>query len=689
MSASVPRWSAWLFGSAVFVSAFQLFQVQPLISKAILPWFGGTPGVWTTCMLFFQVVLFAGYAYAHLVSRRLPIPFQAGVHVALLAGALATLSILPESDWKPTGDESPLLLIVSLLGATVGLPYFLLSTTGPLLQRWYSLVFPERSPYRLYALSNTGSLLALLTYPFVLEPNLPISQQCGWWQWGFWLFAGLCIACLARLSMSVASGSASAPASGRKANQAPDPNSSRYALWFFLAMVPSAMLLATTNQVCQGVAAVPFLWVAPLSLYLMSFILCFDSERWRLRLFWSAMMAACVLAFGWLFIFEYTVSLAPQVVVHFGALFALCMVCHGELARLRPAARHLTAFYLVLAGGGAAGSLCVAVVAPLLFNDYWEFYLCLAAGCGVAIVTWWHARGMIGPKRRPNTLSLAAAMLLVAIVGVMFADRWQQNALAIDVDRNFYGVLRTERVRNGQLTVAVLRNGGIIHGVQYQSPEYEREPTSYYSRGSGVGVAAAVLADRPHPLRIGAVGLGIGTVAAYGRAGDVIRFYEINPADVRMAQDHFTYILHSGADIQMVLGDARLSLERESPQEFDLLILDAFVGDAVPTHLLTREAMELYLRHLKPDGIIAVHVSNMHIALHPVVAGLAAEFQLSDRAIDNPGGGKLGHPSSSWILLTRDAATFDDPRLAGHRSSASFRRVLWTDDYSNVFSLLR
>lgn len=686
MSVSAPARATWLFCCAVFVSAFLLFQVQPLISKAILPWYGGTPSVWTTCMLFFQVVLFAGYAYAHLVSARLPVRLQAGAHLALLVGAVLLLRILPSTAAKPADVHAPVLQIVQLLAATVGLPYFILSTTGPLLQRWYSLVFPLRSPYRLYALSNAGSLLALLSYPFVFEPWLGMSQQARWWQWGFWAFAGLCAACIARLLHSTRQTrerARSTPAA------APRPAFRRLALWFILALAPSAMLLATTNQVCQNLAVVPFLWVAPLSLYLLSFILCFDSDRWYWRRSWSAAMGACVLAFGWMFIFESAVSLWTQIAVYFGTLLAMCMVCHGELARMRPPPEHLTEFYLTLSAGGAGGGLFVAVLAPLLFSDYWEFHLCLAIGCGAAIATFFHAQRWVGGDRRTPLPALVAAILLLAGVGVMWLDRWQQHAAAIDVDRNFYGVLRAEHVDRNGIQLTVLRNGGIIHGLQFRRPEFQREPTSYYSRTSGVGRVAAVLAERAQPLRIGVVGLGVGTVAAYGRAGDTIRFYEINPADVRMAQAHFSFVSDSAADVEFVVGDARLSLEREPPQQFDLLILDAFLGDAVPTHLLTRQAMEVYLRHMRDDGIIAIHVSNMHFDLYPVAAGLAAEFDLTLRAIDDPGGGALGHPSSSWVLLARDANALSDARLTGRSRRRTTDRVLWTDDHSNAFELLR
>jgi hypothetical protein len=693
--ASTAVRSTWLFCAAVFVSAFLLFQVQPLISKAILPWFGGTPSVWTTCMLFFQVVLFAGYAYAHLVTARLPVRLQAALHVLLIGVALTVLHILPTADWKPSGEKSPIWQIVQLLFATVGLPYFVLSTTGPLLQRWYSLTFPERSPYWLYSLSNAGSLLALLSYPFVFEPLAAMSQQGRWWQWGFWIFAVLCGASIVRLMTSGAQSSMS-PAESPSASSAPRPGASQYAVWFILALAASAMLLATTNQVCQDVAVVPFLWVAPLSLYLLSFILCFDSDRWYRRDLWAPATTLLVVCVCWMQVYGQRTWLPLQVAVYFGALFAMCMVCHGELARMRPAPRHLTAFYLTLSAGGAGGGLFVALLAPLVFPDFWEFQMCLAAGTIIGLVTFYHSRGWIGPNERPPVFWTGLAILLLSVVGVVFTDRLTEHSRAEAVVRNFYGVLKvdTEPLKAesqgaSKVLLKTLRNGRILHGAQYIEDGWINVPTTYYSHSSGVGRAALMLAERGRPMRMGAVGLGVGTMAAYGGPGDVIRFYEINAADVQMAQDHFTFIKDAPAKVEFAVGDARLSIENEEPQQYDLLVLDAFSGDAIPTHLLTREAMEQFLRHMQPDGIIAVHVSNLHFDLRPVVAALADEFQLATVAIDDRGRERPGDLSSRWILLSRDSAVLKHPRFENGITTPPERRVLWTDDFSNLFSVLR
>lgn len=686
MSTPSAARSTWLFAAAVFVSAFLLFQVQPLISKAILPWFGGTPSVWTTCMLFFQVALFAGYAYAHLVCSRLPVRFQAAMHTLLLVAAVALLNILPSADWKPEADDRPVVRIVELLTATVGLPYFILSTTGPLLQRWYSLTFPLRSPYRLYALSNAGSLLALLSYPFAVEPLAAMSTQGRMWQLGFWLFAGLCVACISRL---LASGAAAPSPAARFAAEPQRPTIGRFALWFILALTASATLLATTNQVCQDVAVVPFLWVAPLSLYLLSFILCFDSDRWYRRSLWSAATAALIVAVCWMLVKGHRTFLPIQVAVYFGALFAMCMLCHGELARLRPPPAHLTAFYLTLAAGGAGGGLFVALAAPLLFPDFWEFHLCLAAGIFVSILTYLHHRGWLGSDRRPPMLWTVFAILLLSLIGTVFADKLTEHSRAIAVSRNFYGVLKTEVDQRQGVEMTTLHHGRILHGLQYGKPEWRNVPTTYYGTNSGVGRAAALLAERGRPFRMGVVGLGAGTMAAYGRSGDVVRFYEINEAVVQMARRHFTFLSDTPAEVQIVLGDARLSLEREPPQRYDLLVLDAFSGDAIPTHLLTREALHDCLRHLDPAGLIAVHVSNLHFDLRPVVAALADEFGLASATLDDRGRERIGDRSSRWILLARSPELLNHQSLQDAERDFSGKRVLWTDDFSNLFQVLQ
>ncbi|MCA9027328.1 MAG: fused MFS/spermidine synthase [Planctomycetaceae bacterium] len=675
--------AAALFGVAVFVSAFLLFQIQPLVSKAILPRFGGTPAVWTTCMLFFQVALFGGYLYAHLLTSKVSIRGQVGLHVILIVIAIAMLRVLPEASWKPLEDESPTWQIVMLLGMTVGLPYFLLATTGPLLQRWFHLVLDGQSPYRLYALSNAGSLIALLSYPFLVEPLLELSSQARLWSMGFWCFALLSAGCGWRLWQS----GLSTEYQTQKADRSASPIMRDYVLWFLLAMLASVIYLATTNQVCQDIAVVPFLWVVPLSLYLLSFILCFESDRWYRRRWWALAVSVLILGICALMLFGADVSLLVQVGVYFGMMFAVCMMCHGEVVRLRPSPRHLTAFYLVLSAGGAGGGLFVAVIAPKVFPDFWELHLgLLAAGLCAARVLFDDQQSDASDVR-PPLLSAAVVVVLSVAIGTLFVESITNYRNAVALVRNFYGVLEVEQDTIDNATV--LRHGQIIHGLQLHSGGMQQVPTTYYVRRSGIGRAIQVLQSRKQQLRVGLVGLGVGTLAAYGRPGDEFRFYEINPDVDWLAHEYFTFIDASPADVTTVLGDARLSLASESQQYFDLLVLDAFAGDAIPTHLLTREAFTEYLRHLNENGILAVHISNLHFDLRPVTDALSEAHQLASVTIAVPEHQNPVDPSSEWVLMAREKAVLDAEPLRHDVPPPQPQRVLWTDSFSNLFQVLK
>ncbi len=688
------RGTVVLFAMTVFISAFLLFQIQPLISKAILPWFGGTPSVWTTCMLFFQTLLCGGYTYSHLLTDRLPTRWQAMLHVTLLAVTLAFLNILPSIAWKPDGNESPTLRIALLLLSTVGLPYFVLSTTGPLLLRWYSLVEPGTSPYRLYALSNAGSLLALLSYPFLFEPLMRLSIQANSWSIGFCVFAALCVGCVLRL-WKLPQGEQSRP----EAVKSTEPKSRRiqfgtYVVWFLLAMVASTMLLAETNEVCQDVAVIPFLWVIPLSLYLLSFILCFESDRWYRRHWYALSTAVLVLAICWLQSFGSKTFLPMQLAIYFGTLFSICMLCHGELARMRPRAESLTAFYLTLSAGGAGGGLFVGLLAPLIFPAFWELSLGLLATCVIAVIVYADHRGWTTEDKRPPIIWVCLAIALFVGVGLVFSASVMSYTESIAMLRNFYGVLEveTDEIEDA----VVLRHGRIMHGIQLRG--IPSLPTMYYGFNTGVGRSIEELRTRRTPLKIGLVGLGAGTLAAYGKDGDTFRFYEINENVTRLAKEHFTFLKNCPSHIDIIHGDARLVLENESPQHFDLLVLDAFSGDAVPTHLLTREAMQVYLQHLQQDGLIAIHISNLHFDLRRVTDALAAASDLHATTLetapvmDNKTGTQsLIEPGSRWVLLARDAELLNQPRYKQIEAKGPLpadRHVLWTDDFSNLIEVL-
>jgi hypothetical protein len=674
-----------LYAVTVFASAFLLFLVEPVIAKLILPWFGGMPAVWTTCLLFFQGALFGGYAYAHLVSARLKPRMQAAVHGVLLAAACLTLPIIPSDSWKPMGDEEPVTRILLVLCATVGLPFFVLSSTGPLLQRWFSRTQRGGSAYRLYALSNAGSLLALLSYPVGFEWLLGSSTTARIWSLSFAVFAVLCGGCgwiVSRLADGSRPQDATEEQAAASDAAVPSPSWGTRLLWFTLAMVPSVLLLATTNAVCQDVASVPFLWILPLSLYLLSFILCFDSERWYSRVYVMPAAVGVLACESWL---VWAGSLAPialQIFLNFLALFLCAMFCHGELVRRRPHVSHLTSFYLLIAAGGAAGGIFVGVIAPRIFVDYYELQIGLFACAALMLV-------VLGIGRR----LLIGALLLMGLgfYGVLLyrdAQAKRNDAKTLAVDRNFYGVLRVFSDANLYQGVVqpfyVLQNGRIMHGLELLDPALAQLPTTYYGHKSGVGRVLSLPSDKPR--HVGLIGLGVGTLAAYARPGDHYRYYEINAKVEWMARRYFHYLDHCKGDVKVVHGDARLELDRESPQNFDVLVVDAFSGDAIPVHLLTVEAFGTYLRHLAPQGMIAVHISNNWFALRPVVDAIADVHRLATACISDAGMVDAGKVSL-WVLVARDPKRLETAAISKAALPASESRVLWTDDYASLFAV--
>ncbi len=668
-----------LYAITIFLSSFLLFLVQPLIARLILPWFGGTAAVWTTCMLFFQCVLLAGYAYAHATTAKLSPRSQALLHTVLLAVAAATLPILPDPAWKPEGGGEPISRILLLLCATVGLPYLLISSTSPLVQAWFSRTRPGANPYRLFAVSNFASLLALVGYPLFVEPNLTNGQQVYGWSWMFAGFAVICAA-LAWLASS-AQPVVAAEVVGVDA-EGPPPAGKDIALWLALSATGSVMLLAITNHITQNVAAIPMLWLAPLTLYLLTFILCFEGQGlYRPKWWWPAVLVA-VGGMAWLLIDpDHQFDLFVQLGVFLGGLFVVCMFCHGELYRLRPANRHLTAFYLWVSVGGALGGLFVAVIAPLAFKAYYELGLGLVACAVLAAVLY----------RQLNRVALAAsfAVLLGATGAVVYDGFKFQDYVRLSV-RNFYGVLRVKEYgMEGEAEhLRRLLHGTIMHGEQYLTGAARRDLTSYYQVTSGIGKAIAAKQEAG-PVRVGVIGLGIGTLAGYGRAGDVYRFYDINPAVVVIAREEFRYLGDSAAKVEIALGDARLTLEREAPEKFDVLAVDAFSSDSIPVHLITKEALAVYLKHMKPYGIIAFHVSNRFLNLGPVVGRLAKEAGVF--AVNVYEKGEEDKTQSDWVLVSRDPKALEAKVIKDVSEPVDERPTwrLWTDDYNNLVQILK
>jgi hypothetical protein len=736
-----------LYAITIFLSAFLLFQVQPLIAKIILPWFGGSAAVWSAAMLFFQLVLLAGYAYAHVSIRFLKAKQQMMTHVTLLLASCAVLPILPSETWKPSESGDPTLRILMLLIATIGLPYFLLSSTSPLLQAWYVRRSGSRMPYRLFALSNFGSMLALISFPFLIEPHLTSRWQAYSWSFGYVAFALVCT-----LAAWV-SRDERAPVKATPVEPAPRPRLADLALWVSLAAVASILLVSITTHLSQNVAPIPLLWVLPLALYLATFMIAFESDKLYHR---GVMFVLLVPIFYYMSrdLYEDSGNLHIKylIPVFSGGLFLCCMLCHGELARRRPAPQYLTLFYLMVSLGGALGGTFVALIAPRIFPSNLELPLAMGACAVLGSMVMWDA--VFNRPRRwlavlfmvvslaavaaalffplepgsPTALHLhyqqaliAAACSIAGAIIILFgtahpAGRWTLRVgllLAVGlllgflarkerdnqqgfrlVVRNFYGVLHVkdnDSASNDEYTDRSLLHGTINHGSQILDEPLRYKSTSYYGEDSGVGRAIRAVQKRG-PVRVGVVGLGAGVLSNYGRPGDFYRIFEINPLVPRIAQTEFSFYPHSPADKRILMGDARLTMERIDSLHLDLLAVDAFSSDAIPVHLLTREALAVYFRHLKPDGILALHISNRYLDLEPVCKGGADFFNKSAMTVTDDGEEAPYLSASTWVLLTSGTEIFNDDAFKNAdiqpaKTKPNFRA--WTDDYSNVFQILK
>jgi hypothetical protein len=673
-----------LYATTIFLSAFLLFQVQPLIAKIILPWFGGSAAVWSAALMFFQLLLLGGYAYAHGLIRYLKPRAQMAVHVTLLAISCALLPILPSPAWKPSAAGDPTFRILALLTATVGLPYFLLSTTSPLLQAWYVRRSSRAMPYRLFALSNFGSMLALVSFPFLFEPHLTSRQQAYAWSGAYILFVLLCAT-----AAWMGRGEGAAPAETARAAPAAPPSLAQLLLWVSLAACASTLLIAVTTHLTQNVAPIPLLWVIPLALYLASFILAFESDRVYRRWIFLPWLAPMLALMAYL---VYSSSGNAPITLMIPAfafgLFICCMVCHGELSHRKPAVRYLTLFYLMVSLGGALGGVFVALVAPRVFHSYLELPIGLVACAVLAAFVLWNVQM---PKIGARPLRIALVIGVAVLAGSLAREESLSSAGYRLLARNFYGVLRVRDDARGVFPARVLLHGTITHGAQLLDEGLRYRATTYYGPDSGVGRALRALQARG-PIRVGLIGLGAGVLSNYGRPGDVYRIYEINPLVERIAQTEFTFYAHSPADKRILLGDARLVLERQDAQQFDLLVVDAFSSDAIPVHLLTHEALALYFRHLRPDGVLALHVTNRYLDLVPVCARGARDFGRAAMVVEDQGDEAGYLSSSTYCLIASNPAWFQSASFATADimpavAPPGFRP--WTDDYSNIVQILR
>jgi hypothetical protein len=736
-----PRRLPLLFAAALFTSAALLFLVQPLAARLVLPLLGGTPAVWTTCMLFFQATLLLGYLYAHATPAWLGERKQAAVHLAVLLLPWLVLPLALPAHWPAPDPQMPVPWLLGVLLVTVGLPFFAVATTGPLLQRWFAATgHPAgRDPYYLYAASNLGSLLGLLAYPLLLEPLLPLGEQG--WAWAAWYaaFLVLCGACAWALWRSPAPAEAKVNPGRAAVPPAPPPGWPRRLRWLLLAFVPSSMLLSVTLHLSTDVAAIPLLWVVPLALYLLTFVLAFarrplvpaaTAARWLPLV---ALVAVLVL------LSEATEPAALLIPLHLAVLGAVGLFCHTSLAEDRPPAARLTEFYLWLSVGGALGGVFNALVAPHVFRGVAEYPIVLVLACALRPASadadakgkkrpWWPdvvlplalgaaTAGLVLAVQAlhllpPGQASVAAMFAVPAVFCYTFLARPLRFALGLAAlllagglyqgvygtaefrARSFFGVHRV--TIDPTHTFRMLIHGNTVHGQQFLDPARHGEPLNYYHRTGPVGRLIHALNESGRLRRVGVVGLGAGALCCYAQKGQEWTFYEIDPVVMRIAQDpeHFTYWSDCAVRPELVTGDARLTLA-QSPQRYDLLVIDAFSSDAIPVHLLTREALKVYGDHLADGGVLAFNVSNRYLDLVPVLGDLAADHDppLTCLACDDRDvtaeERRDGKSPSQWVMMTR----------GGREVTAGLRgwipvpprrgRRVWTDDYFNLLGAFK
>jgi len=684
-----------LYGATIALGSFLLFSVEPMAAKQLLPALGGSSAVWLTCLFFFQTMLLAAYAYAFwaLHSKRLQGRRFATIHLVLTAIAVGSLALRSHRGLEAA--SYPATAIFFTLLATIGLPFFLLGTTTPLLQAWLAMRERRPVPYGLFALSNLSSLAALVAYPAWFEPHLTLHAQRGAWEIGFAVYAAL----YATVTVQIRGWEGSTkPETVVGLDDDIDENETgenktefgtaigarwRRVLWFALPAVAAMQLCAVTSHLTQNIAAIPLLWVVPLGVYLLSFVLAFEFAGLYRRWLLVRLLAVLLASLGYLLSkTAMDVPILLSIGFFVSELLLACWFLHAELYALRPAgSRAATAFYLLIAAGGAAGTFFVAVLSPLLFRSNYDLPIAFALTAAAALaVTWasgWQQRMLWGVG-----VLLACALL----VGLRIA--YGHDSLVRL--RSFYGTLQVRQTHEPPqaVTVRTLVNGSIQHGVQWFADGFRKMPMSYYAEDSGVGLALRLCCgDRTR--KIGVVGLGAGTLAAYGRSGDTMEFYEINPQVEDVARETFTYLRDSQSAITLTGGDARISLTRESPRRFDVLVVDAFSGDAIPVHLLTKEAMTLYRSHMAPDGIIAFHVSNQYLTLEPVIGRLAEAQGMEAATVETQANAARGEFQATWVLVSERREFFALPEIERVAVPVAAGGALWTDDYSSLLPLVR
>jgi hypothetical protein len=685
---------------SVFISAFLVFQIQPIISKIILPWFGGGASIWTTCMLFFQFFLLVGYLYAYILTKILKEKYQIVVHLVCLLFSLFLLPYNIADIQNILISGPPTWAVLKVLFFGLGFPYLILSANTPLLQHWFTSETNGAHPYRLYAISNIGSFLALVSYPVVIEPFISLDGQIKIWSSIYWLFVLL----VGWIFFIVVKQNNNDRYIIPENIINPKVGFFRLSLWFMLSALGVILLVSTTNALTQNVPPVPFLWIAPLAIYLLTYVVAFSNLGIYVRNLWLPFFMLLSFIALLIYFIGGQFDIITQFLIYLLILLSGCMICHGELNSLKPKQGNTTLFYLILSAGGVFGSFLVSFVAMSLFDEFLEFPLAIFSVLVLASASlWWNKQdelvkaksnmAVVVVNRQLSTLALgsAAVALFWLLAFTKLNIQYQQYDIA--KARNFYGILSVKDITEGNVNERRLIDGSTSHGSQSLPLSNSSVPLSYYRPGTGVQLIIEELSSDSN-LQVGIIGLGVGALAAYGQPGDHYTFYELNPLVSDFANNYFSYLDSSKAKIDVKLGDARVTLQREldldQKNAFDLLIIDAFSGDLIPTHLMTHEAFLLYQQHIKTQGVMALHISNRHLSLLPVIMQHSKSLDMQVMLFETPGNGN--EHDAQWVVLTNNNLLAQSPKLTYKQTVITkdqYKHVLWTDDYSSLLPILK
>jgi len=685
---------------SVFISAFLVFQIQPIISKIILPWFGGGASVWTTCILFFQFFLLVGYLYAYILSKIFKVKHQVVVHLVCLLFSLFLLPYNIADIQNIITSEPPTWGVLKVLFFGLGIPYLILSANTPLLQHWFTRETHGANPYRLYAISNIAAFLALVSYPVVIEPFMTLDWQVKLWSSIYWIFVLL----VAWIFFIVVKENNKDRLFIPEHIINPQVGFFRPILWFMLSALGVVLLVSTTNALTQNVPPMPFLWLAPLAIYLLTYVVAFSNLAIYVRYLWLPFYMLLSFVALLIYFIGGQLDIITQLLIYLLILLCGCMICHGELNSLKPKQGNTTLFYLVLSGGGVFGSFLVSFVAKSQFNEFLEFPLAIFSVLVLATASlWWNKQeecadvksSMVGVVTNSQLSKLAAGSAVVALVWLLAFSNLNNQYQQYDIAkaRNFYGILTVKDITEGKVNERRLIDGTTSHGSQSLPLSKLAVPLSYYRPGTGAQLVIKELSGGSN-LQVGIIGLGVGALAAYGQAGDHYTFYELNPLVSVFANKYFSYLGSSKAEVEVKLGDARVSLQNEldsgQKNAFDLLIIDAFSGDLIPTHLMTQEAFLLYQQHIKTQGVVALHISNRHLSLLPVIINHSRTLDMQLMLFETPS--NENEHDAQWVVLTNNTLLTQSPKLILKQTEIvrdQYQKVLWTDNYSSLLAILK